>query len=229
MEGLKDAQVNMVVYLHPSKAMSANDAILSHLSSLLFTYNETFEGVVLAYDPIISSESAKILPGIHPYFGVNINAKLLLFDPKPDMLLEGEVVKITPQSIHAVVLGFSSVSIAHADIRDDFKHTSKGGKECYISQSNQKHTIRVGTIIRFVVKSFDEEILHMSGSLVDNRTGCARYLDKNVDEWSQHDSTTKKRKTENPENEKLAMEEETSSLKKNEQVKKSKKRRNENS
>lgn len=37
-------------------------------------------------------------------------------------LAEGEVVKITPQSIHAVVLGFSSAFIADEDIRDDFKH-----------------------------------------------------------------------------------------------------------
>ncbi|GFP95288.1 probable DNA-directed RNA polymerase i subunit rpa43 [Phtheirospermum japonicum] len=190
MEGLKAAEANMVVYLHPSKAICVKDAILSHLSSLLFTYSEAFEGVVLAYNPIISSESAKILPGIHPYFGVKLKAQLLLFDPKPDMILEGEVVKITPQSIHAVVLGFSSVSIADVDIRNDFKHKAKGGHESYISRSNIKHTIKVGTILRFVVKSFDEEILHISGSLVDNRTGCARWLDKNVDEWSQVDRLT---------------------------------------
>lgn len=34
------------------------------------------------------------------------------------------MVKITPQSIHAVVLGFSSAFIADEDIRDDFKYKS---------------------------------------------------------------------------------------------------------
>ncbi|XP_047978632.1 uncharacterized protein LOC125220512, partial [Salvia hispanica] len=85
-------------------------------------YNETFGGVVLAYDPSIRSNLAKIVPGTFPCFGVQLKAKLLLFNPKPDMVLEGEVVKLTPNSIHAVVLGFSSAVIADDDIRDEFKH-----------------------------------------------------------------------------------------------------------
>lgn len=32
------------------------------------------------------------------------------------------MVKLTPNSIHAVVLGFSSVVIADDDIRDEFKY-----------------------------------------------------------------------------------------------------------
>ncbi|KAK4477716.1 hypothetical protein RD792_016968 [Penstemon davidsonii] len=74
------------------------------------------------YDPNIRSNLAKILPGIRPYYGVKLRARLLLFDPKPDMLLEGEIVKITSHSIHAVLLGFSSVTIAYEDIREEFKH-----------------------------------------------------------------------------------------------------------
>ncbi|KAL0351781.1 UNVERIFIED_CONTAM: hypothetical protein Scaly_1566800 [Sesamum calycinum] len=200
-------------------------------------YSETFEGVVLAYDPNICSNLAKILPGIHPYFGVKLKARLLLFNPKPDMVVEGEVVKITPQSIHAVVLGFSSAFIADEDIRDDFKHKIKRGKEVYVSRTHKKHKIKVGTILRFIVKSdepeleeigfevsilkwnalewtvnwasfedskgFDEEILHISGSLVADHTGCARWLDKNLDEWSQADSTIKKRKSGERDDQKL--------------------------
>ncbi|KAG8389894.1 hypothetical protein BUALT_Bualt01G0026400 [Buddleja alternifolia] len=187
MEGLKECVANLVVYLHPSKAKCPNEAILTELSSMLFTYNETFEGVVLAYDPGNCSNLAKILPGIHPYFGVKLTARILLFNPKPDMLLEGEVVKITPHSIHAVVLGFSAAVIADEDIRGEFKYKSKHGKEVYVSKSHKKHKIKVGTILRFVVKSFDEEILHLSGSLLADHSGCARWLDKNSDKWSQAD------------------------------------------
>lgn len=35
---------------------------------------------------------------------------------------EGEVVKVGQQSIHIVVLGFSSAVIADEDIREDFKY-----------------------------------------------------------------------------------------------------------
>lgn len=58
----------------------------------MYRYNEVFEGVVLAYDVNIVDKNAKILSGIHPYFGVKLQAKLLLFNPKPDMLLGGFVI-----------------------------------------------------------------------------------------------------------------------------------------
>jgi len=51
--------------------------------SLLWRYNETFDGVLLAYDATVKSKQAKILTGLHPYFGVRVNTRLLLFDPKP--------------------------------------------------------------------------------------------------------------------------------------------------
>jgi hypothetical protein len=50
-------------------------------------YNEIFDGVVLAYDISSLDKCGKILPGIYPYFGVNMKVNMLLFSPKPDMLL----------------------------------------------------------------------------------------------------------------------------------------------
>lgn len=186
------ADAKLVVYVHPSKAKRIKDSILQELSSLLFKFNETFDGVVLAYDPKNPSDLARILPGIHPYFGVRIEAKLLLFHPKPNMLLEGEVVKLGQQSIHVIVLGFSSAVILEEDIRGEFKYKIKHGKEAFVSSSNKKHRIMVGTIVRFAVKRFDEEILHISGSLVPTHTGCVRWLERNLEEWSLYDSTIKK-------------------------------------
>ena len=114
----------------------------------------------MAYDPSIRSNLAKIVPGTFPCFGVQLKAKLLLFNPKPDMVLgnlltrcvpkkfkwwfklfetlscsvsEGEVVKLTPNSIHAVVLGFSSAVIADDDIRDEFKHKVVSAMVLHIS------------------------------------------------------------------------------------------------
>ncbi|KAF5956012.1 hypothetical protein HYC85_008868 [Camellia sinensis] len=172
MEGLKVSDAKLVVYVHPSKANKVSQAILRELSSLLFKFNETFDGVVLAYDVNLPSKIARILPGIHPYFGVRLEAKLLLFHPKPNMLLgKGMVVKLGQQSIHVIVLGFSSATITEEDIRDEFKYKVKHGKEVFASTSHKRHKIKVGTILRFLVKSFDEEILHISGSLLPAHTG----------------------------------------------------------
>ncbi|KAK3231770.1 hypothetical protein Dsin_003651 [Dipteronia sinensis] len=228
MEGLKVSDANLVVYVHPSKGNKISQAILRELSSLLFKFSETFEGVVLAYDVNILDKNAKILSGIHPYFGVGLKANLLLFSPKPNMLLEGKVVKLTQESIHVIVLGFSSATIIDEDIREEFKYIAKHGDELYASRSKKRHKIKVGTMIRFLVKSFDEEILHISGSLIPAHTGSIRCLDKNSEDVSLTDRSTRKRRegegeTEMQENETFGWGE--SSLSIDHQTKKSKKRR----
>ncbi|KNA23065.1 hypothetical protein SOVF_028250, partial [Spinacia oleracea] len=85
--------------------------------------------------------------------------------------LKGKVVKVAQESIHVVVLGFSAAIITHEDIRDEFKFKIKSGEEIFRSSSHKRHIIKVGTMVRFLVKSFDEEILHISGSLIPPSTG----------------------------------------------------------
>ncbi|XP_015973618.1 DNA-directed RNA polymerase I subunit rpa43 isoform X1 [Arachis duranensis] len=187
MEGLKVSNANLTVYLHPSKSRDASEAILRELSSLLFTFSEALDGVVLAYDiNSLDNKAAKILSGVIPYFGVPLSVDLLLFSPKPDMLLEGKVVKLSQESIHVVVLGFSSAIITEKDIREEFVYKIKHEQDVYASKSHKRHVIKVGTMIRFSVKSFDEEILHIYGSLMPDHTGsihiyiflCFTYLQK---------------------------------------------------
>ncbi|XXG66111.1 hypothetical protein AAC387_Pa05g3655 [Persea americana] len=196
MEGLRVADADLVVYIHPSKANKIKQAVLRQLSSaLLFQFNENFDGVVLAYDEQFQSNKAKITPGIVPNLGVKLKAKLLLFSPKPDMLLEGKVVKLGKESIHVIVLGFSSAAITFEDIREEFKYKTKHGESVFASMSHKRHVIKVGSMIRFLVKSFDEEILHISGSLIPPHTGCIRWLYRHtIEEGSQLDRSLKKQR-----------------------------------
>ncbi|KAK7340412.1 hypothetical protein VNO77_21114 [Canavalia gladiata] len=196
MEGLKVSKANLVVYVHPSKSKHVSQAVLRELSTLLFTFNEMFDGVVLAYDVNSLDTCAKVLPGVHPYFGVNLKVNLLLFSPKPNMLLEGKVVKLTQDSIHVVVLGFSSAIITDKDIREEFVYKTKRGQDVYANRSHKRHVIKVGTMIRFLVKSFDEEILHICGSLIPDHTGSIYWLDKNLEVVSHTDRSAKKRRSE---------------------------------
>ncbi|KAK9065779.1 hypothetical protein SSX86_015180 [Deinandra increscens subsp. villosa] len=182
MEGLKVSEAELMVYLQPSKSINVSNAIFDELTSMLFKFNETFDGVLLAYSATTNDELAKILPGLHPCFGVRIKAQLLLFHPKPSMILEGKVVKLGPQSIHVVVLGFSSATITEEDMSERFDYKVKHGKELFASKLNKRHKIEVGTVVRFVVNSFDEEILHMSGSLLPAHTGNVNWLDKYANE-----------------------------------------------
>ncbi|XP_021902619.1 uncharacterized protein LOC110818161 isoform X2 [Carica papaya] len=188
MEGLKVSDANLIVYLHPSKSMKAVQAILRELSALLFKFSEAFDGVLLAYDVNILDKCAKILPGVHPYFGVRLKAKLLLFSPKPDLLIEGKVVKLTEESIHVIVLGFSSAIISEAEFCKKFEYKIKHGEHRFVSRSQKRHVIKVGTTIRFLIKSLDEEIMHIYGSLVPEHTGCVRWLTKNLEDVSLNES-----------------------------------------
>lgn len=198
MEGLKVSEAKMMVYIHPSKSTKIYDAILRELSSLLFKFNENFDGVVLAYEFDILDKSARILNGIHPYIGVRINAKSLIFSPKPDMLLEGKVVKVTQGSIHVIVLGFASAIIPEQDIRDEFVYKIKHEEEVFSSKFHKRHVIKVGTMIRILVKSLDEEILHISGSLMPAHTGCICWLARHLEDGAVTERS-KKKKRENEE------------------------------
>ncbi|KAG8489627.1 hypothetical protein CXB51_017617 [Gossypium anomalum] len=192
MEGLSVADANLVMYLHPSKSRNVSQSILRELGSLLFKFNETFDGVLLAYDVNILDKQAKILSGVHPYFGLRLKANLLLFSPKPDMLLEGKVVKLSQESIHVIVLGFSSAIITAENIRGEFKYRTKDKEELFASKSHKRHVIKVETMIRFLVKSFDEEILHIIGSLISAHTGSIRWLDRHLEEDSEFDWSSMK-------------------------------------
>ncbi|KAF9612018.1 hypothetical protein IFM89_037301 [Coptis chinensis] len=181
MEVLKVSDANMVVYIHPSKSNEVSEAILKELSSLLFKFSDVFDGVVLAYKVIDRSKDAKILPGVHPYFGVRLRARLLLFSPKPGMLLEGKVNKVEKEKILVTVLGFSSAEISEEDIREEFRYKRKHGKEVYASSYHKRHVIIVGSMIRFSVKRVAcEDNLIFSGSLLPPSTGGIKWLDKHM-------------------------------------------------
>ncbi|KAK4804954.1 hypothetical protein SAY86_004771 [Trapa natans] len=196
MEGLKVSDANLMVCVHPSMSRRVSHAVLHQLSSLLFKFNESFDGVVLAYDVGFVDEAAKILPGILPYFGVKLKAKMLLFSPKPNMLIEGKVVKLTQESLHVIVLGFASAIITREDIREEFAYKTKNGNGVYCSENQKHHTLKVGTMIRFMVKSMDEEILHIYGTLLKDNTGSISWLD-NESTGGPITDRSKKRSSEN--------------------------------
>ncbi|CAH8284866.1 unnamed protein product [Eruca vesicaria subsp. sativa] len=194
MEGLKLSNAELMVYIHPSKSGNKLKAICRELSSLLFQYDETFDGVLLAFDVTVKSKAAKILAGLSPYFGVKVDAKLVLFNPKPNSLVEGEIVKISPESIHVIVLGFSAAVVTDLDIREEFKYKMRNGEGSFVSMSHKRHVLKVGTMLRLQVESFDEEVMHIAGSLIPANTGCVKWLEKQSEEVSHMDREDRKRR-----------------------------------
>ncbi|KAJ6920832.1 DNA-directed RNA polymerase I subunit RPA43 isoform X1 [Populus alba x Populus x berolinensis] len=225
MEGLSKSDANLIVYVHPSQSKNVDKAILRELSSLLFKYSQAFDGVVLAYSVDPQDKCARILSGVHPYFGVRLRANLLIFSPKPKMLLEGKVVKITRESIHCIVLGFSSAIITDENIRNELKYKAKHGEGAYVSRYHKRHVIKVGAVIRFEVKSLDEEILHISGSLIPANTGSVHWLDKYFVDAATDSNKETKTEEEMEMQEQITVGGETLSFVNDHEIKKSKKRR----
>ncbi|XP_052158071.1 uncharacterized protein LOC127775809 isoform X1 [Oryza glaberrima] len=154
MDALREAEAKLTVYVHPSNAADVRRAVARQLSSLLFSYEDRFDGVLLAHEATVESEQGKILNGLVPYFGVPVHANLLLYSPKPDMMLEGKVEMLGKESIHAIVLGVFSAAIMLDDIHEKFKFKRKkyGGK--FVSRSDKQHVIKKGSMIRFSVKRY---------------------------------------------------------------------------
>ncbi|KAL9358103.1 hypothetical protein Peur_051356 [Populus x canadensis] len=225
MEGLSKSDANLIVYVHPSQSKNVDKAILRELSSLLFKYSQAFDGVVLAYSVDPQDKCARILSGVHPYFGVRLRANLLIFSPKPNMLLEGKVVKITRESIHCIVLGFSSAIITDENIRNELKYKAKHGEGVYVSRYHKRHVIKVGAVIRFEVKSLDEEILHISGSLIPANTGSVHWLDKYFVDAATDSNKETKTEEEMEMQEQITVGGEMLSFVNDHEIKKSKKRR----
>ncbi|KAL6842155.1 hypothetical protein ACP4OV_028134 [Aristida adscensionis] len=207
MEALRVADARLTVYVHPSNAADVRRAVNRQLSSLLFSYEDRFDGVLLAHESEVEGQKAKILNGLVPYFGVQVHATLLLFSPQPDMILEGKVEVLGKESIHAIIFGVFSAAIMSEDISEKFRFKSyslgvltfgkiranvfptaermgrDGGR--FVSRADRKHVIRRGTVIRFSVKRVDTEMnCHITGSLIPPHTGCMRWLSEHDAEYA---------------------------------------------
>ncbi|RLN31050.1 DNA-directed RNA polymerase I subunit rpa43 [Panicum miliaceum] len=200
MEALREAEAELTVYVHPSNAADVRGAVARQLSALLFSYEERFDGVLLAHETKLINEDnkddksevegkkkvkdkkvkvlrAKILNGLVPYFGVRVHANLLIFSPQPDMILEGKVEILRKESIHAIILGIFSVAIMSDDIRERFKFKRKSDGGRFVSRLDRQHVIKRGTMIRFLVKGVDTEMnCHITGSLIPPHTGSMCWL-----------------------------------------------------
>ncbi|CAN1173131.1 Probable DNA-directed RNA polymerase I subunit RPA43 [Linum perenne] len=200
MEGLNIVDADMKVFIHPSQINNLSEAIPRELSNLLFKYSDSFDGVLLAYNVNVPEKKGRILPSVHPFISVKLSAKLLVFMPKPNMLLEGKVMKVNEESIHVVVLGFSSAVIIDEDIRKEFKYVMKHGEGLFVNRNDKRHAIKVGTMIRFLVKSLNEETMHIYGSLIPAHTGSIKRLEKQSSDYKSNteslanNSSLKKRK-----------------------------------
>ncbi|KAM0874062.1 hypothetical protein ACQ4PT_037682 [Festuca glaucescens] len=196
MEAIRHAEAKLTVYVHPSNTADVRRAVARQLNTLLFSYEDRFDGVLLAHEFQVEGHKAKIMDGLVPYFGVPVHASMLLFSPQPGMILEGKVEMLGKESIHSIVLGVFSAAIMSDDITDRFKFKRKrdGGK--FISKSDKGHEIKRGSMIQFSVKRVDTEMnCHITGSLVPPHTGSMLWLSVHDAKYASEINNSGKRKS----------------------------------
>ncbi|KAG0604519.1 hypothetical protein M758_10G177500 [Ceratodon purpureus] len=180
MEGLREKKMKMVVLLHPSRASNVQQGVREILNSLLVRFNEHFDGSVLAHsDTKIQGRTAAILEGLSPYFCVRLTTTLLLFTPKVGFFVEGKVNKVEEDYLGVVVLGLFNAAIGSSDIRSELVYCEgEDGTKVWMNESDDRHCIQIGSLIRFSVKSVqeNEEIVDLTGALLAPQTGCVKYL-----------------------------------------------------
>lgn len=193
MEGLCEKKVKMVVHLHPSRASNVRQGVREILNSLLLRFNEHFEGSVLAHsDTKIQGRTAIILEGLTPYFCVRLTTTLLLFSPKVGIFVEGKVNKVEEDYLGVVVLGLFNAAIGSSDIRNGLVYCEGiDGTRAWMNENDERHCIKIGSSIRFSVKSFqeNEEIVDLTGALLGPQTGCVEWLALQSEEKHEAEST----------------------------------------
>ncbi|KQJ96037.1 DNA-directed RNA polymerase I subunit rpa43 [Brachypodium distachyon] len=194
MEALRQVGAKLTVYVHPSNAADVRRAVARQLSTLLFSYEDRFDGVLLAHDIFFESNKGKIMDGLVPYFGVPVHANMLLFSPQPNMMLEGKVEMLGKESIHVVVLGVFSAAIMADDIPQSFRFKRRGHGGKFISQLDNQHVIKKGSMIRFSVKGVDTEMnCHINGSLMPPHTGSMVWLSVHDAEYASEINSGKRK------------------------------------
>ncbi|KAF9686743.1 hypothetical protein SADUNF_Sadunf02G0021100 [Salix dunnii] len=216
MEGMIKSVANLIVYMHPLQTKNVDKAILRELSSLLFKYSQAFDGLVLAYSVETQDKCARILSGCEVFVHL-LNA----YFTEPN--IEGKVVKLTRESIHCIVLGFSSAIVTDENIRNELKNMLRGickqisqatcdkGWSCdsfHCQEGDMSNSLLHAPLLLNCVDSvillrpihhkedfisltslskclnlinfcsLDEEIIHISGSLIPANTGSVHLLDK---------------------------------------------------
>ncbi|XP_024524592.1 DNA-directed RNA polymerase I subunit rpa43 isoform X4 [Selaginella moellendorffii] len=234
VEWLRSVSARIRMYLHPKCASNLEASVREVLNSMLLKFDSSFDGVLLAYfRPEILKFGHKILP-LLPYFTVRLKADLLLFSPKAGMLIEGKVNKVEKDYIGMLVLGLFNAAIGINDIRQDLFYDEVATEQTWISESDERHCIRVGSRVSFLVKSVQEEdeFIDIVGSLVPPETGALDWIacleeDKEAQQEQQtpvSEKSRSKRKTEAESSSKLKVEAEPSSSKRKEHKKKKRKR-----
>ena len=166
------------VHVHPSSLLDVDLGIREHLNSLLLRYNESLDGIPIAYSEVKRLSKAGAISPYFPLCDVLIEASLTLLRPRAGMVLIGKVTEVSDTFIGILIFNLINCVIQIDDISSsDFVYSVFEQK--WKSPKDSSHSISPGDAVKFIVERVDNHgcgYITVVGGLKSRGKGCTPAL-----------------------------------------------------
>lgn len=142
------------IHLHPSSLLDVHLGVEEHINSLLLRYNESLDGIPVAYSDVKRLSKTGAVSPYFPLCHVPVSVSMTLLRPRPGMLLVGKVTEMSDTFIGLLAFDYLNCVIQIGSVRSDLTYSVFG--QCWKSASHKEHSITVGDRVRFLVERVDK-------------------------------------------------------------------------
>lgn len=151
---VEKTKARLHVHVHPSSLLDVDLGIREHLNSLLLRYNESLDGIPIAYSEVRRLSKAGAISPYFPLCDILVEASLTLLRPRAGMVLVGKVTEVADTFIGILIFNLINCVIQIDDISSsDFVYSVFEQK--WKSPKDSSHSISPGDAIKFIVERVD--------------------------------------------------------------------------
>lgn len=140
------------IHLHPSSLLDIDLGIREHINSLLLAYNESLDGIPIAYSDLSRVSNTLHVSPYFPLCDVCVNVTFTAIRPQRGMLLSGTVTEVSDTFIGILVFNLVNCVIPIERI-EGFSYSIFQQK--WKCQSDVAHTIGQGDAVRIRVEQIE--------------------------------------------------------------------------
>lgn len=149
---IENVMTRIHIHLHPSSLLDVDLGVREHINSLLLVYNESLDGIPIAYRDVTRvSDTSRISP-YFPLCDVCVAVTFTVIRPQKGMILVGTVTEVSDTFISVLVFNLLNCVIPIGNI-DEFSYSIVEQK--WIHQRDASHTIGQGDDVRIRVESIE--------------------------------------------------------------------------
>lgn len=170
MSGYKKTKLKIALCISHAFCNDPMKGARMHLDTMVMRYWANVGVIICFLDVKMANRSAKVVVDVKsPYFTFNVHVTALVFAPTVGDVLEGRVNNIGTDHIGILVYGVFNASV-RGDDTSRFKCNIE--QTCWISTTDSKTTIEIGSTVAFRVKELNiySDIFSIVGEMNDKKT-----------------------------------------------------------